>query len=133
MYLINENQNKLTCIMIKKTIISSLLFLAGFTSYSQTVNDVPISEINEEYIQIVGTSRFMSNKVNVEIDFGQHSKFFSSGKQTQIKDENGSLMKFNSMIDALNFMNETGYEFVQAYAIAVDSQNVHHYLMRKRK
>ena len=102
------------------------------SGFSQTVNNVPIKDIDVEYIQIVGTSRLFSTKVNIEIDFGQRNKVFNT-KDTRIVDENGKNVIFNSMIDALNFMSKNGYEFVQAYAFAVDNQNVYHYLMRKSK
>lgn len=99
---------------------------------AQTVNNVPIKDIEVEYIQIVGTSKFMSTKVTIAIDFGQSTKFFSS-KGTQVKDENGKNVIFNSMIDALNFMSKNGYDFQTAYAFNVGNQNVYHYLMRKHK
>ncbi|GAB3533159.1 hypothetical protein GCM10027443_18180 [Pontibacter brevis] len=101
-------------------------------SFAQTVNDVPIKDVDVEYIQIVGTSKILSNKVTIEIDFGQENKFWSA-KDTQVKDENGKLVVFNSMIDALNFMSKNGYEFVDAYAITVGNQNVYHYMMKKNR
>ena len=101
--------------------------------YAQTVNDIPIKDIDVEYVQIVGTSRLLSNKVTIEIDFGQENKLFSSDKDTRIKDSSGKNVIFNSMVDALNFMTKTGYEFVQAYAFALSNQNVYHYLLRKRR
>lgn len=119
--------------MTKKILIFSILFLTGISTFSQTVNDIPVAQINVEYVQIVGTSELFSNKVTIDIDFGQRSKFFSFGKETQIKDADGKILKLNSMIDALNFMSLNGYTFVQAYAFAVDGQNVYHYLMKKRE
>jgi len=116
---------------MKKFILINLFLISTSLCQSQTVNDIPITEIDVEYLQIVGTSRLLSNKVSIEIDFGQQSKFFSSGKETQIKDVSGKPLIFNSMIDALNFMTSNGYSFVQAYAFAVDNQNVYHYLMKK--
>ncbi len=108
--------------------------VSGLTSsFAQTINGKSIEEIEVEYIQIVGTSKLFSKKVTIQIDFGQSVKFLSTGKETQIKDVNGKLQKFNSMIDALNFSDNYGYEFVQAYAFAVGNQNVYHYLMKKRK
>jgi hypothetical protein len=101
--------------------------------YSQTVNDVPIKDIDVDYVEIVGTSRVLSNKLSIEMDFGQENKLFSSDKDTRVKDVNGRNMIFNSMIDALNFMIKNGYEFVQAYAFAASNQNVYHYLLRKKK
>ncbi len=100
---------------------------------SQTVNDIPLKDIDVNYVEIVGTSRVLSSKLIVEIDFGQENKLFSSDKDTRIKDANGKNMIFNSMIDALNFMTTNGYEFVQAYAVIVSNQNVYHYLLRRKK
>ena len=117
---------------MKKIIISIAVVLFGITAVnSQTVNEMPIHDIDVTYIQIVGMTRLLSNKVNIHIDFGQNTQFFNDGKETQIKDENGKLLKFNSMIDALNFMESNGYNFVQAYALLVDGQKVHHYIMKK--
>jgi hypothetical protein len=107
-----------------------LLLLFPAVSFAQTVNNVPLKDVDVEYVQIVGTARLLSTKVSVEIDFGQETKFFS--RDMQIRDEKGKLLIFNSMIDALNFMTANGYEFVQAYTVTVSNQNVHHYLLRKK-
>lgn len=98
---------------------------------AQTVNDIPIKDIDVEYVQIVGTAKLMSNKVTIGLEFGQLDKVWSA-KDTQIKDESGNKLVLNSMIDALNFMAKNGYEFVQAYAFSVGNQNVYHYLMKKK-
>lgn len=119
---------------MKKVLLYIALGLAyAFNAKSQTVNNIPIKDIDVEYVQIVGTSRILSNKLTIEIDFGQENKLFSSDKDTRVKDVNGKNMIFNSMIDALNFMTKNGYEFVQAYAITVSNQNVYYYLLRKKK
>ncbi len=114
-----------------KIIISFLLTLSFYTANAQTVNDIPISELDVEYLRIVGTSKLLSTQVTIDLEFGQRTKFWTN-KDTQIKDENGKPVTFNSMIDALNFMAKFGYEFVSAYAIAISNQNVYHYLMRKK-
>jgi len=120
---------------MKKIAIAAIVcFLASAQAKSQTVNDVPIRDIDVEYVQIVGTSKLFSNKVTVEIDFGQENKLFSSDKDTRIRDANGKNMVFNSMVDALNFMTKNGYEFVQAYAFNTsNNQSIYHYLLRKKK
>ena len=119
--------------MIKVIGITFCLTIIGLTSvHSQTVNDVPIKNIDVEYIQIVGTSKMLSNKLTIELDFGQEDKLFNA-KDTQVKDENGKRLEFNSMIDALNFLSKNGYEFVDAYAITIGNQNVYHYMLRKKK
>ena len=118
--------------MRKVTFIALLCFFSILKTYSQTVNDKPLKEIDVEYIQIVGTSKLMITKLTIEIDFGQENKFWSA-KDTQVKDENGKLMIFNSMIDALNFMSKNGYDFINAHTITIANQNVYHYLLKKRK
>lgn len=117
--------------MKKSIFILVAIGLFGLSSaYSQTVNNVLVKDIDVQYIQIVGTSQLLSNKVTIEIDFGQLNKVFSSN-DTQVKDVSGKLLKFNSMIDALNFFSENGYKFVSAYALTIGTQNVYHYLMEK--
>ncbi len=120
--------------MKKLSYVAIIGLLAFHNANSQTVNDVPIKDIDVDYVQIVGTSRLLSNKVTIEIDFGQENKLFSSDKDTRIRDVNGKNMVFNSMVDALNFMTKNGFEFVQAYAFNTsNNQNVYHYLLRKKK
>jgi hypothetical protein len=80
------------------------------------------------YCELVGSQLFLSNKVVVGIDFGQATKFFQSNLY---KDETtGKAKVFNSMVDALNFMGEKGWEFVQAYVVTSGNQNVYRWLLR---
>ena len=89
---------------------------------SQTVNDIPLREIDVEYVQIVGTSKPISPKLDIQIDFGQRTKFFTPAKEAILKDENGMTIDFDSMIDALNFMHQNGFDFENAYTVTIDSQ-----------
>ncbi|MBL87209.1 MAG: hypothetical protein CMO82_11185 [Winogradskyella sp.] len=115
-----------------KKLFLILAFISFLSASSQTVNDIPISDIDAEYIQILGTHKAFSRKLTISLDFGQKVKDFGSGKELQLKDENGDKLIFNSMIDALNYMSKHGFEFVQAYAISVGGQNVYHYLLRRK-
>jgi len=119
--------------MKKVNLLIIFLTTLGITnSYAQTINDKPIKEIDVEFMQIVGTSKPLSTKLTIEIDFGQENKFWSA-KDLQVKDENGKFMVFNSMIDALNFMSKNGYDFINAHTISIGNQNVYHYLLKKKK
>lgn len=83
-----------------------------------------------DYAEIVGTSKFMSNKVTVAIDFGEGSKFFADNRY---KDESGKPVVFNSMIDAMNYMGDRGWEFVQAFAVSVGNNgSVYHFVLKKK-
>ncbi len=119
--------------MKKKIFLAALIFTAtSIIGYSQTVNGVPISDIDVEYVEIVGNFRLFSNKFTITIDFGQESKLFSN-RETQIRDEYGQALNFNSMVDALNFMSKNGYDFVDVYVVTNDEFTTHHYLLRKGK
>lgn len=106
------------------------LFFSYFVQ-AQTINNIPLKELDVDYILIVGEGKLFSDKVNVKIDFGQNTKYFSSKEEMFIKDKDETRIKFNSMVDALNFLSRNGFQFVQAYAITIGNQNVYHYLMRK--
>lgn len=79
------------------------------------------------YSEIVGTRKFASSKVSVEVDLGQVKR----ANDKFLVDENGKRVIFNSMIDALNFMSEQGWEFEQAYIVTQDQQNIYHYVLSK--
>lgn len=112
---------------MKKLFISLMLLCTTTFLFAQ--DSEPLNN-DYTYAQIVGTAKLFSKKVKVSIDFGQEQKLFENNF---LKGEDGKPMVFNSMIDALNFMGDQGWEFVQAYAITVSNQNVYHYLMKKRK
>jgi hypothetical protein len=123
---------------MKKLFIFTVALLATVVLQAQTVNDVPLSELDAEYVMIVGTGKFMSNKVAIQLDFGQETKFFGGGKEQKLLDENGKKLELNSMIDALNFMSKFGYDFVNAYVITSEkgmggTQNVYHWILRKQR
>lgn len=79
------------------------------------------------YCQIVGTAKFMSNKLVISVDFGQEVKYFSDQR---LRDKNGEPVVFNSMVDAMNWMGNDGWEFLQAYTVTTGQQNVYHWLLK---
>lgn len=81
------------------------------------------------YCELLGTSKLLSSKVNVKVDFGQATSFWKG--VAYLKDEKGKNRNFNSMVDAMNFMGKEGWEFVQAYVVTSGNQNVYHWLLKK--
>ncbi|MDR2936782.1 MAG: hypothetical protein LBU80_05510 [Rikenellaceae bacterium] len=85
------------------------------------------------YCEIVGTPKFLSNKITIQIDFGQATTFFESRK---LRGKDGKSIVFNSMVDAMNWMGADDWEFVQAYVAPTVSNgtsalNVYHWLLKK--
>jgi hypothetical protein len=117
---------------MKRFLVFLIIICVSRECISQIKNEVQ-DTTKYVYCQIVGTSRMLSNKVTIEIDFGQ---FRSIWADNRLKDPNtGERIVFNSMIDALNYMGDKGWEFVQAYAFWMggNSGNVYHYLLKKSK
>ena len=107
-----------------KNLLSTLLLLIfSVTIFSQTGNK------NYVYCELLGTGQFMSNKVKVQVDFGQSTSLWKGA--TFLKDEYAKNISSNSMVDAMNFMGQKGWEFVQAYIVTHDKQNVYHWLLKK--
>lgn len=117
-----------------KKILITFTLLFSLVSFGQTINGVAIKDLDVQYLQIIGTSKFMSSKLNIRIDIGQRTKLISSNSDVAgIKDANGEVLIFNSIIDALNFMSANGYEFVTSNIVTEQGENVYYYLMQKKK
>lgn len=98
---------------------------------AQTVNDTPIKEIDTSYIELSCVPVGFTNRVSITVDFGQRTSGIGIRNQV-IKNGRGEKVEFNSIIEALNFFDKLGYEFLQAYTVSSGSTDTVYYLMRKR-
>lgn len=112
---------------MKRLIIALIVFLLVCVDL-KAQQSIELDSMQYLYCQLVGKGKFMSNKVTVIVDFGQINRLWSDQR---LRDENGKVITFNSMVDAMNWMGVRGWEFVQAYVITVGSQNVYHWLLKK--
>jgi hypothetical protein len=92
---------------MKKLFTVLLILVGSLNAKAQVeVDNVMINDLDLEYVELVGRSKFFSlTKIKVFVDYGQDF----SWKQQTIKDSNGKNMSFNSMVDALNFMDRNGW------------------------
>jgi hypothetical protein len=102
------------------------LFLSSF--FSAAISAQQQDSTFWAYAELLGYKKFLSPKVNVEIDYGQSSNIFQND---MIVDEKGKPITFNSMVDAMNYMGKLDWEFVQAYIVTEGNQNVYHWLMKR--
>ena len=117
---------------MKKILLAVALGLFSFSGNSQVVVDgVDINDMDDlQYVELVGQTRFINlTKIKVFVDYGQN---FSWRQQT-IEDLNGERTSFNSMVDALNFMYENGWEFVSNYHIDNDGSLTYHYILQRQE
>jgi hypothetical protein len=102
---------------MKKLLLIAALCLPLFAAAQ---SDTSKNKAKEQYCMVVATGRMLSTKVDITVDFGQETKIFSF-QDTRLKDEQGKVIKFNSVIDALNYMAQQGWEFVNAYPLSEGS------------
>ena len=82
----------------------------------------------EQYCQVIASPRILSNKVTIDIDFGEEKSFWHD---TRLRTYEGKLKKFNTVIDALNFMGKDGWKFINAYPVPNGSTVIYHYVFKK--
>ena len=115
------------------TLFAVKLFLLTTTAVFAQNEDTTANGESSKYVycEMVGTQKLLNNKVTIVLDFGEAKSIW---KDNRVKDEiTGKAQSFNSMVDALNYMGEQGWEFAQAYVVTVGQQNVYHWLLKKKK
>jgi hypothetical protein len=107
-----------------KKIIAIFCLLIVFKSNAQDTAKV------EQYCEVVATGRMLSNRVTVDIDYGETRSIW---KDNRLKDENGKLVKFNTLVDALNYLGRNGWKLVNAFPItsSTNAPPVYHYVFKK--
>jgi hypothetical protein len=109
---------------MKKFLMISI-FLTG-TLVSMAQSDT--SKV-EQYCQVIATPRLLSNKVTIDIDFGDEKSIW---RDTRLKTDGGRLKKFNTVIDALNYMGMAGWIFLNAYPVRVGETEIFHFAFKKQ-
>ena len=111
------------------------MMAGGLSSYAQTLNDIPISELDAQYIQIMGTAKALKPfQVTIRVDYGQMTKV-KDYKKGQVLDEDGKPVAFNGMMGVVNFFAEYDYILEMAYPVGggQGGPSVYHYIMKKSK
>ena len=102
------------------TLIGLILSLHGFSQDSTKV---------EQYCEVTASGKLFSTKVTIDVDYGDERSFW---KDHRLKDDDGKLKKFNSVIDALNYLGKAGWKLVNAYPVNNgSSSNIYHYVFKK--
>lgn len=112
---------------MKKTTLLLVLLVSSLMGIAQDVLDIAPAQVSEVegfnpaakrvYAELSCEGQLFSTKVKVSIDFGQSTSWLSSMSESRLVDRNGKDIKFNSMIDALNYLTQFGWRFAQAYVV----------------
>lgn len=119
------------------SIILGICLLFGLSSLSQTVNGVPLSELDVEYISIEVKQIHVKGKGflrRVHVNFGENRVSISYNEDNILRDRSGDPINFDTMLDALNFFAKSGFELAQAYVAAYDDfPDFHCYILRRKQ
>lgn len=113
--------------MRKLKLISLMMALCmSISAYAQSKQ-----ETMRVYAELLGYSTNflgLNKNVKVTVDMGQPQ---SSFKGYTLQDENNKDIKFNSMVAAMNYMGQRGWNFIQTYTVSHGKDLVYHWLMYK--
>ncbi|MBR6196411.1 MAG: hypothetical protein IKQ72_02300 [Bacteroidaceae bacterium] len=109
-----------------KRILTSILFLLVIMcSYAQT---------KRYYCEVKGIENEHSG-LKIILDFGNQASYNMWGdlsdKLKFVDEKNGKVIKFNSMVDAANYMVEKGWQFQQAYSSTYRGNPIIHWIFYK--
>ncbi len=108
---------------MKKLLTIGIFLISTLVSNAQTDS----SKV-EQYCQVIATPRLLSNKVTIDIDFGDEKSFW---RDNRLKTEGGRLKKFNTIIDAMNYMGKEGWIFINAYPVRIGETEIFHFAFKK--
>lgn len=110
---------------MKKTVLIILVNIFTGIAYAQ---QKPAAI--EQYCSLNVMPRLLSNKVNIDVDYGNPRKLFSF-KDNRVKDDDGKAKKFNTAIEALNYMSSQGWQLVNAMAFIEGGNAVYRYIIKR--
>jgi hypothetical protein len=101
-----------------------LILLAGsLNAFAQDSTKV------EQYCRLIAENRILSSKVNIDVDFGNERRLLADNRLRD--EETGKLKKFNTVVDALNYMGSQGWVLVNAFPVLEGSSTTLHYYFKK--
>lgn len=109
--------------MTKKIIVLTMTLLFAVVIHAQA----DTAKV-EQYCQLMITQRLLSNKVTIDIDFGDEKSYW---KDSRLTTSDGKFKKFNTIIDAMNYMGQAGWIFISAYPVHIGSTEVFHFAFKK--
>ncbi len=120
---------------MKILLLTFLVLLSISYSNAQVrVDGVDVNQLDEvKYVSIIGYNKSLfGQKIVITIDYGQKYSFMKAQTiEGHFKNGKERSMEFNSMIDALNFMEANGWEYVNNTEYTNGNSNVSHYLLKR--
>lgn len=110
---------------MKKSLLIILFALSALPAAAQT---------KRYYCEIKGIEKGFSAGLKIIFDFGENPScniWGSLNSKQEFIDGNGKKMRFNSMVDAANYMVGNGWTFQQAYSSSYGGNPIIHWIFYK--
>jgi hypothetical protein len=109
---------------MKTRLLIALSFL--FIAFESTAQD---STVVEQYCDVVVSEAPIGTKVTIEVDYGAPRNIF---RDNRVKTGDGKTKKFNTVVDALNYMGQSGWKLVNALTVRPSvGAAEYHYIFKK--
>ena len=116
--------NKIT----KLISLSLCIFSFSGSVFSQVfVNETDINKLDIKYCELRVGQPLNPTKVKIFVDYGQAFSI----KRQNIMTPDKKVVKFNSPMHALNFMDQNGWSYEEQVAVQTGETTTYKYLMRK--
>lgn len=80
------------------------------------------AQLRTVYCEMIGSGSPSGRSIKISFDFGEQKYYYKASNDNQIVDEEGKVIDFSSMIDALNYMADRGWKLHTAFSAAVKGQ-----------
>ena len=87
------------------------------------------NESIEIFCDLISTRKFLGREENVTINYGNRDSLWTSKAMFSLLASD--LKKYNSVIDALNYMGSEGWKEISSYSTSNNSYIVKHYVLKK--
>ena len=83
----------------------------------------------EVFCDLVSTKKFLGRTHSITINYGNRDSLWLDQKIQSLTET--ELKKYNSIIDALNYMGNEGWKTISSYSTSYNSYIVEHYILKK--
>jgi len=83
----------------------------------------------EVFCDLISRKKFLGTDESIMINYGNRDSLWIDEKIYTLMSE--ELKKYNSIIDALNYMGNEGWKTINSYSSSKESYTIEHYILKK--
>jgi|TARA_Y100000814_G_C12341848_1_gene404580 hypothetical protein len=107
-------------------------------SFTKNVSSVSLDKVEkiifendkiEVFCDLISKKKFLGIDESISINYGNRDSLWIDNKIYTLM--SNDLKKFNSIIDALNYMGNEGWKAINSYSTSENSYTIEHYILKK--